>query len=184
MENLDPFSGPEFKADSLETLESIRRFAHEKRVEGMTALFDVMLHSEREGLNKAGFNVARLHPDEVFEQLAKIADSLHKTADMLLELVDTLPDIRQAAAIRASAALRRERKMALARAGASGLQSRHSKARELKAWAEQQAKTMKGSDLGIARRLAARIPEHLADASSNPERLIYEHLRARRNTAS
>ena len=74
--------------------------------------------------------------------------------------------------------------MMLSVAGLNGSAVKHSKPRALKAWAEQRAKTMKGADLDIARRLAAQIPEHLTGASKNPERLIYEHLRARRNTAS
>lgn len=76
------------------------------------------------------------------------------------------------------------RKELLSMAGLRGATVKHSKSRSLKTWAEQQARIMKGADLDIARRLAAQIPEHLADASKNPERLIYEHLRDRRNTAS
>ena len=77
------------------------------------------------------------------------------------------------------------RKKLLSRAGEMGARSKHRPTAELKAWAEQQAKTMRGSDMDKSRQLATRIPEHLADASRASVRLIYDHLRSlKRNTAS
>ena len=78
----------------------------------------------------------------------------------------------------------KDHKYMMAKAGRLGGSSKNSDARALKTWAEQQAKTMKGADRAIARKLAAKIPEHLAGASENPDRLIYDHLRTLRNTAS
>lgn len=65
-------------------------------------------------------------------------------------------------------------------AGRMGAAEKHRPANELKSWAKEQAKFMKGSDMMIARRLASQIPMHLADASKNPERLIYDTLRSLR----
>ncbi|GER20585.1 hypothetical protein VCH24_56260 [Variovorax boronicumulans] len=63
-------------------------------------------------------------------------------------------------------------------AGRRGGAERHRATRELKQWALVQAATQKGSDIAIARRLASQVPERLRDASADPERLIYEALRA------
>ena len=62
-------------------------------------------------------------------------------------------------------------------AGRTGAAEKHRPANELKLWAKQHAKSIKGSDMMIARALAARIPSHLSAVSKNPERLIYETLR-------
>lgn len=72
------------------------------------------------------------------------------------------------------------RKKLLSMAGLSGALAKHKLTSELKRWAQEQAKTMKGSDSQIVKKLVARIPAHLADASSSPERLISDHLRALR----
>ena len=121
---------------------------------------------------------------ELLKMNKALAELATDTAAMLKAVIESIPTIRSSEKTRVWLMLRREKKSALAKAGLSGARSKHSKPRALKAWAEQQAKAMKGAELDIARRLAARIPEHLAGASKNPERLIYEHLRARRNTAS
>lgn len=71
-----------------------------------------------------------------------------------------------------------DRKSSLSKAGTNGAQSLHRPAAELKSWALSQATIHRGSDKDIARKLAAQIPKHLADASKDPERLIYDALRA------
>lgn len=65
--------------------------------------------------------------------------------------------------------------------GLNGALVKHAKTSELKDWADDQAKSMKGDDRTVARKLAARIPVHLADASKDPGRLIYDHLRLQKS---
>ena len=116
-----------------------------------------------------------------------MAELAMDTAAMLKAVVESIPTIRSSEKVRVWLMSRRERRLALAKAGESGAASTHRKTRALKAWAEQEAKTMKGADIDIARKLAAKIPEHLACAPKNYERLIYDHLRKMRtlgNTAS
>jgi hypothetical protein len=61
--------------------------------------------------------------------------------------------------------------------GSKGGFKRHEKTAEFKKWAIKEAKNMRGSDKEIARKLSAQIPAHLADASVDPLRLIYDTLR-------
>lgn len=63
-------------------------------------------------------------------------------------------------------------------AGKKGGTERHRATHELKQWALAEAVAMRGSDMEIARSLARRIPSHVQDASADPERLIYDALRA------
>jgi len=71
-------------------------------------------------------------------------------------------------------------------AGTRGGRVRHKATGELKLWALQEAATMRGSDMDVARNLAKRLPTHLQGASIDAERLIYDALRtaaaARRST--
>ena len=62
--------------------------------------------------------------------------------------------------------------------GKKGALLLHGPRTELKAWALSQAKGNRGSHKDIACALAAQIPKHLADISKDPERLIYDALRA------
>ena len=64
--------------------------------------------------------------------------------------------------------------------GSIGAQRRHTATNRLKEWAIQEAAAMQGSDKSISQQLVKRIPPNLADASKDPERLIYETLRSRR----
>lgn len=64
----------------------------------------------------------------------------------------------------------------LSSAGASGGKAKNKPTDDLKAWALEQAKTMKGDDGYKADRLSALLPAHLADASKNPRQLIYRAL--------
>ena len=68
----------------------------------------------------------------------------------------------------------------LAKAGARGAQIRTQKYEPIKTWAMQMAATMKADDKRIARILARQLPAHLQDVSDDPERLIYDALRASR----
>ena len=67
----------------------------------------------------------------------------------------------------------------LSRAGEKGVMVKLKPYAEIKTWALSEAKNMKDPDIEIARKLSAQLPKHLADVSRNPERLIYEALRAR-----
>jgi hypothetical protein len=71
-----------------------------------------------------------------------------------------------------------ERKKMLSAAGLMGAKSRHRSTAELKQWARDQALAMRGAHKDVARKLAAQLPEHLTDASKDPERLIYDALRS------
>lgn len=48
----------------------------------------------------------------------------------------------------------------------------------LKAWALKEAANMRGSDKDVAKDLFKTLPVHLADVSEDPQRLIYDTLRA------
>lgn len=62
-----------------------------------------------------------------------------------------------------------------------GLQ-RHEKTRALKAWALMEAANERGADMDVARKLALRIPTALANASADPQRLIYQAIRDARSS--
>ncbi len=69
----------------------------------------------------------------------------------------------------------------LSAAGASGADSKHRLTRELREWALKQAATMRGTHTGIARTLEQQVPQHLAEASKDPKRFIYDTLRQQNN---
>jgi hypothetical protein len=48
---------------------------------------------------------------------------------------------------------------------------------ELKKWVIEKAKYTHGDDVGVSRKLASNIPNHLRGISKNPERLIYDLIR-------
>ncbi|WP_342128526.1 hypothetical protein [Hydrogenophaga sp. OTU3427] len=73
-----------------------------------------------------------------------------------------------------------KRKDMLSIAGKIGAAAKHRKPSELKKWALSQAERLRGADAVVARRLAAMLPNELADVSKNPERLIYDALREAR----
>ncbi len=76
-------------------------------------------------------------------------------------------------------------KKRIAEAGMKGAEAKHRPIAELKKWALEQAKKMRGSDMDVARRLSSLVPGHLADASKDPQRLIYDAIRSERTrTAS
>lgn len=67
--------------------------------------------------------------------------------------------------------------------GKKGGQKRHARTTAVKEWALEEAKSMKGSDMEIARQLANRIPAHLVgdpNKAGDAARLIYDALRAQR----
>ena len=66
----------------------------------------------------------------------------------------------------------------LVKTGAKGGESRSKRYAELKAWALNSAKDMKGSDKDIASKLCGKVPKHLKNVSTDPERMIYETLLA------
>ena len=130
------------------------------------------------------------HHDPFVNELILLNKALAKNAAdaelMLKEVVELIPTIQYSEKTKVELLLRREKKAALAKAGASGARSTHSKQHALKEWAEREAAGR--SDKATARKLAWRAPEHLVkeSGSDDPVRLIYEHLRkiAKRNTAS
>jgi hypothetical protein len=89
----------------------------------------------------------------------------------LLAIVNALPKV-------INESLRDGHKVFAAKAGRKGAAKRHAPTHQLKVWIIQEAEKIKGSHKGIARELAKRIPSELAEASSDPERLIYDTLRA------
>lgn len=70
------------------------------------------------------------------------------------------------------------RREALSINGKKGAESLHGPRTELKEWALSQAINNRGAHKDIARKLANQLPTHLAGASKDPERLIYDTLRA------
>lgn len=73
-----------------------------------------------------------------------------------------------------------QRKTFLSRAGEKGAVSKNFRTQRLKNWAVQKSMHLRGSDMDIARQLSAQLPSDLADVSKDPERLIYDSLRAHR----
>lgn len=76
----------------------------------------------------------------------------------------------------------RARKVKLSEAGRLGARSKNARITPLKEWALNRASSMRGSDVDMARQLSASLPEHLAEISKDPERLIYETLRSRKRS--
>lgn len=76
-----------------------------------------------------------------------------------------------------------ETKRRQAKAGQKGAASKQRPFGAVKAWALSMAASMRGADIDIARKLARQMPSDLVGASRDPERLIYETLRARKAKA-
>lgn len=72
-----------------------------------------------------------------------------------------------------------EHRQKLSKAGEQGAAAKNQKFKALTDWALSQAKGMKDQDIDVARKLSALLPQYLANVSKNPERLIYDALRAR-----
>ena len=125
----------------------------------------------------------RLMPDDFktmsnLDLIEALSERLIKAGQMLAGLGDSMPAIKQGEQTKAIERVKRSRTSQLAEAGAAGAKLKHNKTNELKKWAECVAVDMREADADKARKLSARMPEHLADVSKNPERLIYDHLRA------
>ena len=75
---------------------------------------------------------------------------------------------------------RESRTKSLSEAGKSGAKGKNKRTDELKQWALENATGMLGADKDNARLLHLKLPTHLASASKDPERLIYDALRARK----
>lgn len=73
-----------------------------------------------------------------------------------------------------------QRREMLSAAGRLGAQKKNLDSTRLKEWALEQADSLRGSDIEIARRLASQLPPHLTKVSKDPERLIYDALRTRK----
>jgi hypothetical protein len=68
----------------------------------------------------------------------------------------------------------------LAAAGLKGAEVRNKPYGELKKWALSEAAKLRGSDKEISRKLANKIPAHMADISKEPARFFYEAIREER----
>ena len=77
-----------------------------------------------------------------------------------------------------------DKRSSLSSAGVKGAQSLHRPMAELKEWALSEANRIRGSHKDIARNLTSRIPKHLVNVSKDPERLIYDTLRAATQTVT
>ena len=70
-----------------------------------------------------------------------------------------------------------EKKSFLADAGRKGGEIKNSATNALKEWAISKAAEIHDADTAIAEKLSNEIPPHLAEASKNPRRFIYDSLR-------
>ena len=142
------------------------------------ALCDSMPHVSRECLKSLGYTCALLSfISRDFENgeltikngllnLTTAAMSKGSAFSLRPEAVNYLFEKHQA-----------KQKAKLSEAGRQGAIVKNLPHERLKIWALGEAKEMRDADIDIARRLAARLPAHLADISKNPERLIYDTLR-------
>jgi hypothetical protein len=71
-----------------------------------------------------------------------------------------------------------ERRAMLSMAGMNGAMARRNHYEPIKLWALKEAANRRGAHKQIARQLSSVLPPHLADISNDPERLIYDTLRA------
>lgn len=112
--------------------------------------------------------------------LAELIDFQWKAVRNVEALEQTKKELRKKAmdALRLREIEAESRRQLLSMAGKTGAQSLHRRATELKAWALGKAAGMRGRPTDIARKLSGQIPNHLADASTKPERMIYDALRA------
>ena len=74
------------------------------------------------------------------------------------------------------------KRKSLSEAGKRGASVKHQSIRALKEWALEKANGMRGSDRDIARKLSTELPVHLAEVSNDSMRLIYDTLRAKKNS--
>ena len=72
----------------------------------------------------------------------------------------------------------------LSKGGKKGAQVKHQGVSRLKQWAVSEAKGARGADKEISRQLALRIPGELVAVSKDPERVIYDAIRAARKSSS
>lgn len=77
---------------------------------------------------------------------------------------------------------REARSLKLSEGGKKGATVRHQAISRLKQWAVSEAQTARGADKEISRQLVLKIPRELADVSRDPERVIYEAIRAARKS--
>jgi hypothetical protein len=142
-------------------------------------------HRAREG------NPVRLMPDDFdamsdLDLINALAERLISAGRTLSGLSHSMPNIKQEIQAKATRQFRREQAKRLVKAGTEGAERKHASTTSIKEGAAREAVGMRMADTEIARKLAARIPPHLArnadgkPASKDPERLIYDHLRAMR----
>lgn len=121
---------------------------------------------------------------EALNLIEALAKNLTLGGVTLFTVLDSLPDLGRDVQEMTTEKVKRARSAELAKAGADGAKVKHGPINDLKAWAARKAASMKGTDKDIARRLALEIPPELASkddgepVSQDPERLIYDHLRA------
>ena len=79
---------------------------------------------------------------------------------------------------------REARSLKLSEGGKKGAQAKHQGIFRLKNWAVESAQSERGSDVEISRRLALKMPAEFDGVSKNPDRVIYEAIRAARKAKS
>ena len=90
----------------------------------------------------------------------------------LLAVVNAIPQAIQAG-------MKAGGRLQASSAGQKGASKRHALTRELKEWARKEAAHMRGTHKDIAKHLSERVPPHLATASDDPKRFIYDAIRKR-----
>ncbi|MDP2768557.1 MAG: hypothetical protein Q8O81_01845 [Giesbergeria sp.] len=79
---------------------------------------------------------------------------------------------------------REARSLKLSEGGKKGAQVKHQGISKLKQWAVSEAQGARGADKEISRQLALRIPSDFDAVSKDPERVIYDAIRAARKSKS
>lgn len=99
----------------------------------------------------------------------------------LISLIRAAEQLAMLEGLVSSTVLEREaRSRKLSQGGKRGAQVKHEGVSKLKRWAVSEAQAARGADKEISRQLARKIPVELAGVSKDPERVIYDAIRAAR----
>lgn len=105
-------------------------------------------------------------------------DTTSSPQSQLLALIEIAAVRGMALGAMPGAEAEHQRSQLLSSAGLKGARGKHAKTNALKAWALKAAQGIKKGHKEIARELFANIPEELRDASDDPERFMYDAIRA------
>lgn len=141
-------------------------------------------------------NAPRLFPDDFatmsnIDLIEALSERLIKAGKMLAGLGNSMPTIRKEIQLTTTQKVRRAQSAKKSIHGTHGAIAKHVPHQKIKAWALESSKNIKGSLKDKSRHLAKIIPPNLKfkngmdgeEVSKEPERLIYEHLRADSNNA-